>query len=193
MTGFTGDELFHSDGMYLDFSISDFWRWAFGNLLDNTKRGALAEYIIQRALELDTSGTQADWGSYDILYNGVPIEVKSAAYIQAWNLDNSKLSNISFSIRPASFYDEATNTYSSSKSRNNKLYIFAVYEELDKLLVDVSDLSKWCFYVVQTKELDSNFPDQKTISLKSLLTKIKPLRYDWFSLKTAVDKSVSAL
>lgn len=70
MKGFTGDELFHDNGKeWLDFKISDFWRWAYGNLLDNTKRGALAEYMIQRALGLDTSGTQTDWGAYDIDYN----------------------------------------------------------------------------------------------------------------------------
>ncbi len=187
MNGFTGDELFHDDGTFLDFSISDFWRWAFGNLLDNTKRGALAEYIIQRALELDTSGTQADWGAFDILYNDKRIEVKSAAYVQAWNLDNEKYSNISFSIRPTHAWNDSTNTYSNSKMRNNELYIFAVYEELDKLHVDVSDLSKWSFYVVPTRLLNSVFPTQQTITLNTLLNKVKPTRYGWFELKSAVD------
>lgn len=193
MTGFKGDEFFHSKDTYLDFNISDFWRWAFGNLLDNTKRGALAEYLIQRALGLDTSETQEDWSSYDILYNDIPIEVKSAAYIQAWNLGNSKLSDILFSIRPASFYDETTSTYSSLKSRNSKIYIFSVYEEVEKSRVDVSDLSKWGFYIVPTVELDRHFPSQKTISLKSLMATIKPVRQDWFNLKSAVDKVIPTL
>ena len=180
----TGEEI------KLPFGICDFWKWAYGNHLDNTKRGALAEYIVQRALGMDTSGTQADWGVYDIFYRGKRIEVKSAAYIQAWNLDNDKFSHIIFSIRDTHAWDAQTAKYAAEQIKNNDIYIFAVYEEKDKSAIDISDLSKWGFYVVKTTILDSCFPKQKTVSLNSLKSKINPPRRTWNELKAAVDNLV---
>ena len=193
---FKGEEKFYigknsaGEENKLPFGICDFWQWAYGNLLDNTKRGALAEYIVQRALAMDTSVTQADWGAYDIFYRGQRIEVKSSAYIQAWNLDNDKISDIIFSIRDTHAWDEQTLKYSEEQIKNNDIYIFAVYEEKDKTTTDISDLSKWGFYVVKTTILDSHFPKQKTISLSSLKRKINPPRLSWNELKAAVDSLV---
>ncbi len=34
----------------LDAAVSDFWRWAFSDLRDNTVRGVLAEFIVAAAL-----------------------------------------------------------------------------------------------------------------------------------------------
>lgn len=194
MKVFTGGEFFHDgENIKLDFGIFDFWRWAYGNLLDNTKRGALAEYLIQKALALDTSGTQSDWEAFDITYKNNRIEVKSAAYIQAWNLNNDKYSDISFSIRQTYAWDEKTTSYNNVKLRNNDIYIFAVYEEHEKSKADISDISKWGFYVVLTKTIDNCFPGQKTITLNSLLCKIAPLRHSWHELKAAVDELIKTL
>jgi hypothetical protein len=30
----------------LDATVSDFWRWAFSDLRDNTTRGILAEFLV---------------------------------------------------------------------------------------------------------------------------------------------------
>lgn len=188
---FTGEEQFHiGAGNDLPFGIGDFWKWAYGNLLDNTRRGALAEYIIQKALGLDTSGTQSDWNAYDIDYRGKKIEVKSAAYIQAWNLSNDKYSRITFSIRDTYAWDARTAKFNDKKIKNNDIYIFAVYEEKDKTATDISDIAKWGFYVVETTTLDALFPRQKTISLSSLLKKINPPRLCWGELKSAVDRLI---
>ncbi len=182
-----GEENFHTQNENLPFSVVDFWRWAYGNLLDNTKRGALAEYLVQRALGLDTSTTQTDWGEYDVLYGNIRIEVKCAAYIQAWNLDNDKYSKITFSIRPAYAWDEQTYKYNTEQKNNNDAYIFAVYEEKDKQHVDICDLSKWGFYVVPTAEIVRCFKGHKTVTLESLQSATKVVRCRWGEIKKAVD------
>jgi hypothetical protein len=35
----------------LDAAVSDFWRWAFSDLRDNTVRGVVAEFIVAAALD----------------------------------------------------------------------------------------------------------------------------------------------
>ena len=76
----------------------EFWEWAYDDLLTNTTRGVLAEYIVAKALGIgDTK--RVEWDQYDLEIDGVGVEVKSAAYVQTW--EQSKISEIAFSIRAA--------------------------------------------------------------------------------------------
>lgn len=91
----------------------EFYAWAYGDLFTNTTRGVLAEYIVATALGIcDTK--RVEWNQYDLEIDGaesegaesdraetdgaetdgaqaekkrVGIEVKSAAYVQAWKQD----------------------------------------------------------------------------------------------------------
>ena len=64
--------------------IKDFWQWAYSNLIDNTVRGKLAEFLVACALGIEKAITQP-WAEFDLLSNeGVSIEVKTSGYIQAW-------------------------------------------------------------------------------------------------------------
>ena len=66
------------------------------SVTDNTQRGAYAEYLVSVALGAEAA-TRKDWGPYDVLTpNGIRVEVKASAYIQAWK--QSKLSKIIFGI-----------------------------------------------------------------------------------------------
>lgn len=42
--------LFGSDS--LDFSILDFWSWAYSDLIRNVNRGAFAEFLVKSAMEI---------------------------------------------------------------------------------------------------------------------------------------------
>lgn len=64
-------------------TVGEFWRWAMSDLLGNRVRGLLAEFIVGRLLGDDTlSHPRMEWDSYDLLYRGHKIEVKSSAYTQ---------------------------------------------------------------------------------------------------------------
>ncbi len=63
--------------------LSDFWQWAYSDVLGNTKRGILAEYLVALACGIENQ-ERISWDVYDLkLENGIKIEVKSSAYIQS--------------------------------------------------------------------------------------------------------------
>ena len=66
----TGNEYFSYDGMPAGFLLNDFWRWQSSDLLNNTLRGVLAEYIVAKALGIKTNGPRVDWEPYDLLFRG---------------------------------------------------------------------------------------------------------------------------
>lgn len=160
----------------------DFYVWAYGDLFTNTTRGVLAEYIVATALGIcDTK--RVEWNRYDLEIDGaetdgaetdgaqaekkrVGIEVKSAAYVQAWKQDRP--SEIVFSIRRAQGWDERTNTTADSAKRSAKVYVFCVLEGEDKKSIDPLDVAHWTFYVVPTAVLESEVPARKTIRLRRL-------------------------
>ena len=61
----------------------EFLAWAYDDLLTNTTRGVLAEYIVATALGIRGT-TRIEWDRYDLQIDGIGVEVKSAAYVQTW-------------------------------------------------------------------------------------------------------------
>ena len=58
----TGSERFRSGEESLGFSVSDFWRWSASDLVSNTARGALAEFIVAKAIDaISEGGVRGDW------------------------------------------------------------------------------------------------------------------------------------
>jgi len=81
----SGAEVFHADGKALPFTIQDFWCWSTSDLLNNTTRGVLAEFLVASALDIPTTGVRDPWAAFDLqTIDGLKIEVKSAAYLQSW-------------------------------------------------------------------------------------------------------------
>lgn len=75
---------FTLDGVPTGLTVGHFWQWAHSDLLLNTLRGKLAEFIVSRALGLNEPTDDA-WGHADlVLPSGVMIEVKSSAFLQSW-------------------------------------------------------------------------------------------------------------
>lgn len=186
MKTYEGHDLFHYEDFPFDYSISDCLHYAFGDLLSNTTRGAVAEFIVAKALDLNTDFPRRDWESYDLIYNGKRIEVKASSYLQSWNIDNDRISKISFSIRRAGEYNAESGKY-SEKQHNSDIYIFCVLTESDWVKLDVSDLSQWRFYAVPTRLIDSVCGNQSSISLSSLLKSFSPVELTYYSLKFAID------
>ena len=44
-----GNEKFTLDGNDTGISVSEFWSWAYSDLLNNTLRGVLAEFLVQKS------------------------------------------------------------------------------------------------------------------------------------------------
>lgn len=168
----TGAEPFHHSGFLLKRTLLDFWRWSASDLVGNTMRGVLAEYIVACALELPEA-VRVEWDGFDLKTpDGLSIEVKSAAYLQSWN--QKALSKITFGIQPTRAWDAATNDYTGPLRRQADIYVFCLLHHQDKATVDPLDMDQWTFYILPAAVLDERFPVQKTIGLASLL-KMNPM------------------
>jgi len=179
----TGQEPFLRNGRRVDATLLDFWRWAMSNLVGNTARGVLAEYIVGCALGL-TDGVRIEWDAYDLKTpSGIKVEVKSAAYLQSWY--HKKLSRIIFSIRPARNWDAATNVLASETRRQADIYVFCILSHQDKSTIDPLNLDQWEFYLLRAAALDAQLPTQRTLSLGRLLT-LAPLRATYDELAAGV-------
>jgi len=160
-----GSEPFHIGEVPLDRTVAHFWRWAASDLVGNTFRGWLAEYIVAVDLRVDTK-PRNDWEAYDLTFAGLKIEVKSSAYIQSWS--QVRLSRPTFSIRPARAWDPDTNEFLPDIKRHSDVYVFALQHHQDQASLDPLDFSQWTFFVVPTSAINTRHPTQKSIGLASI-------------------------
>lgn len=162
-----GDEPFHAGTRQLGFDLLDFWRWSVSDLVSNATRGRLAEYLVARALGGPATPVRDEWAAYDLsTADGIRIEVKSAAYLQAWS--QRAPSTIGFSVRKARAWDPETNALAETAARHADVYVFALLAHMDKATLDPMNVEQWRFYVLPTSVLDARTRSQHSITLRSL-------------------------
>ena len=70
-----GSERFHRSGTKLPLTLESFWQWAASELVGNTLRGMLAEYLVASALGA-ADGVRKEWDGHDLeLRDGYRVEV----------------------------------------------------------------------------------------------------------------------
>jgi len=169
----SGSECFHSQGADLDYTLLEFWRWNVSDLVSNTTRGVLAEFIVAKALGIETT-VRDEWAAHDLTTaDGVKIEVKSAAYVQIWA--QKRYSAIQFRTPKSRAWDPNTNVLDTESKRHADVYVFALLAHKDKSTIDPLDLSQWQFYAVPTATLDAR--GQGSISLSVLNSICPPVDY----------------
>ena len=147
--------------------LLNFWQWAYSDLIGNTERGMLAEYLVALACGIDDK-PRISWGAYDLeLDNGVKIEVKSSAYIQTWK--QKTFSKPIFNIQKTLAWNYKENTYGIEKKRHADIYVFALLAHKDQATLNPIDTSQWEFYVIHTEAIDSHSGDVKHVSLNALI------------------------
>ncbi len=175
---------FHNGGVLLNRTLLDFWRWSASDLVSNTLRGILAEYIVASALELPQEA-RVEWDAFDLKTPaGLKLEVKSAAYLQSWN--QKALSKINFGIAPTRAWDEEVGHHSQNRQRQADIYVFCLLHHQDKATVDPLDMTQWTFYLLRASVLDERLPLQRSIGPASLL-KLNALQCVYEELAPAVN------
>lgn len=188
---YEGTEHFSFDGTMIQETVTDFWKWAYGDFINNIQRSVLAEYIVSLAIgckSLPGEQHRQQWRPYDLTTtDGHRVEVKSAAYVQSW--DTKHPDHVSYSIAPARTPDE-TGDYKddSPLHRNSDIYVFALYKAMSAEQ-DPLDLDLWEFYVLPTAVLDREKPTQKTITLPSLCN-LSPIMCKFDTLSESVMKAL---
>ncbi len=187
MEPLTGNEEFTLHGTNTGILIKDFWSWAYSDLIVNTQRGVMAEFLVYSSLSNVPLNTQLreNWLPFDVTSpSGRRIEVKSAAYIQAWTPENI-FAQIRFDIGKKLAWDNETAAYASEPKRNCDLYVFCLFTAKTKD-VSILNLDYWDFYVLPTSVLDKKVPEQSRIALSSLL-KLDPVKTDYDGLGAVIE------
>ncbi len=187
MEPLTGNEEFTLHGTNTGILIKDFWSWVYSDLIVNTQRGVMAEFLVYSSLSNVPLNTQLreNWLPFDVTSpSGRRIEVKSAAYIQAWTPENI-FAQIRFDIGKKLAWDNETAAYASEPKRNCDLYVFCLFTAKTKD-VSILNLDYWDFYVLPTSVLDKKIPEQSGISLSSLL-KLDPVKTDYDGLGAVIE------
>lgn len=150
-----------------DATILDFWRWGFSDILNNTKRGTLAEFIVATALGSEAPTTDV-WAPFDVSAPwGAKVEVKASAYVQGWQ--QRRPSRISWSItKSIPWSDELGEWIGDTPIRSADVYVFCLLHERDRERVDPLDLSQWSFYVVPTLVIDAQLGDARTVGIAAI-------------------------
>lgn len=174
---------FRGTGSLGAVTVGDFWSWAMSDLLVNTNRGLLAEFLVARALG-DPAELRDPWRPYDVeTPEGVTVEVKSASYVQSWAQKDHTY--ISFRIAPTRAWDPATGEWEPEQRRQADVYVFALLKQREQETIDPADLLQWDFYVMSTRILNDTVGDAQSISL-SRLEKLGAARVPADGLATAV-------
>ena len=147
-------------------SLLNFWQWAYSDLVGNTERGVLAEFIVAMACGIEHK-PRISWDSYDLeTSEGIKIEVKSSAYIQTW--EQKAHSKPIFNIPITYAWDYKINLFQNEKSRHADVYVFALLAHKEQSTLNPLNLDQWEFYVLSTKKLSQFFSNQKTISINKI-------------------------
>jgi hypothetical protein len=172
----TGNEQFTAEGHAMNLTLLDFWSWSTSDLVSNVTRGRLAEFIVAKALGVE-SGIREEWADYDLVTaTGKKIEVKSAAYVQAW--EQQGLSRISFQCGETiqyGFQAGLSGGWAWEKKRRADVYVFALLHHTDRLTLDPMNLDQWEFYVLPTEVLNARA--QQSVTLDSLRLITSRLKY----------------
>ncbi len=163
--------------------LLSFWQWSSSELVGNTLRGILADYLVFSALGC-VSAVRQEWDAYDLeTPNRVKVKVKLGAYLQNWS--QTKLSAIKFGIKPTYGWDSKTDIRSGDKKRRADVYVFCVLNHKEKKTVNPMNLAQWDFYVISTTVLDKKVKGQVTISLFRLMT-IGPIKTEFGKISKAI-------
>jgi len=127
-----------------------------------------------------------EWDAYDLITDtGLKIEIKSSSYLQSW--EQSEFSKIIFGIQPTTVWGN-DNKRSNEAKRQADIYVFCVLSHKDKTTVNPLNLSQWDFYILPTAVLNEKKPNQKTISLSSLL-QLNPEKVKYNKLKKVINNA----
>ncbi len=167
----------------LPITVLDFWRWSSSDLVGNINRGVLAEYLVASAVAA-TDRPRDPWAPFDVeTPDGVTVEVKSAAYLQAW--DQRALSKVQFGVK-ATRSMTGDPIRDAVASRRSAVWVFALLHHQKQRSLNPLDVAQWGFYVAPTWFLDQRTRSQHSITLRSLEASPFGRRYAWAELGEAI-------
>jgi hypothetical protein len=155
------------------------------NLIDNYTRGRVAEVIVATACGGSLVGE--GYGSWDVQWGDIRIEVKASGLVQSW--PQARPARAIFSIAEATGWLEADAglfTRDVANIRRSDVYVFAHHKGTKPDLPD-----EWVFYVVPTTRINTVCERQATISLKAIVDRLEPTVVDHVGLAVEVARAAA--
>ncbi|WP_295627625.1 hypothetical protein [uncultured Corynebacterium sp.] len=182
----TGDEQFTDGDGNVVADVLDFWRWSSSDLMSNSLRGVLAEFLVGTALGAGTETMRAEWVAWDLeTADGIKVEVKSSSYWQVWA--QKAPSRITFDVAEHLAWNPLDGTFTEAPGRAADVYVFCVLGRPDDRDVNPLHLSEWQFYVASTATIDDVLGRQKSIVLGELIRRVEPLHVGFGGVRRAVE------
>jgi len=168
-----------------ELTVGDFWRWGFSDLKLNIIRGVLAEFLVARAVGDPTDTVRDPWANFDVRTpDGVPIEVKSSAYLQGW--PQEKLTSPQFSGLTGRSWAALTG-YTQERETKADVFVFCLHCARTHDEYDPLDISQWIFWVVAASVVKAT--KQRSVGLGFCDVNSERLRWD--QLAEAVQRAGS--
>ena len=191
----SGQEIFLFKGESIGLTIQDFWRFQYSNIFDLQEY--IAEFLIAKALCIDTPYNRNGWTAYDIKYKGKRIEVKETGYFYSWQKIGKHSQRRLWDIHKTFVKDNEGNRMKDEygkdiKERQSDVYVFCLNIGDDFLTSYPLELDNWEFYIIPTKDINMQCGDHKTISL-SKVKKIANNNISFEDIKSEIDKIVNNL
>ena len=161
------------------------WRFALSDLQMNNARGYLAEFLVGTALGIEKL-RRIEWDAFDLLWEGIRIEVKASARLQAW--EQRRHSAIEFGGLKGTRWTPRDGEDPAGKQFNADVYVFCAHLEEDHSKYDQLAVSQWSFYVVPRVALVAYGAER--IRLSTVLT-LCGGKTAWESLPDAVKKAAA--
>ena len=103
----SGAEPFHASGNNLGFDMQMFWQWAVSDLVSNTARGVLAEFLVARALGIEYNPEMVELSKRNAAMEGVSDKTQfikadlfESDFSQATVITMFLLTDINLKLRP---------------------------------------------------------------------------------------------
>jgi hypothetical protein len=164
-------------------TVGDFWAWGFSDLLSNRTRSIFAEFLVGAALDV-LDKARVEWDAVDLRYRDKKIEVKTAAYLQAWQQKSHSI--IRFDIAEKLAWDAVTSISSTARLRSADCYVFCLFSERDMAQANILDVNSWEFYTLSTAQVIQEFAQQKSVGLARIQKLCTPVKYT--AVKQRIDE-----
>lgn len=177
-----GTDFFTFNGEPTNMQLQDFWSFYASDILESSIRGGIAEFIVKSAL--NSISEIPPWYPFDVLYRTFKIEVKSSSYVH--NETTDSLTKPVFRIDKRQLF--IADSKWSKPMRNSDYYIFCLLACKDVKEANPMCLEQWEFYIVDTKFLDENFTNTKSLTLSRVQSISK--KADYNSLRKTLDECI---
>ena len=164
---------FTLDGRPTGDTVAGFWAWAYSGLIDNKNRGVLAEFIVAKALGIETPAHDP-WGTHDLTSTaGTAVEVKSAGHLQAWN-QRQLTRPVWQSLLSRQSETTAEGGWSLAEGRTAKgdIFVLCLFTATDHADANPLNLDQWAFWLVPGSEITTG-----TLALPTVEKKYRRLTF----------------